>query len=72
MDHSGRLYMWVSDNSIQTEQVVWDQNQVSVTKIWNNPLTWFWRLLSKRQIMWEIVLNFVAFLENLNFICPLN
>jgi hypothetical protein len=27
-----------------------------------------WHLLSKRQITWEIVLNFVAFLENLNFI----
>ena len=27
-----------------------------------------WHLLSKRQIMWEIVSNFVAFLENLNFI----
>ena len=26
-----------------------------------------WNLLSKRQIMWEIVSNFVAFLENLNF-----
>ena len=26
-----------------------------------------WHLLSKRQIMWEIVSNFVAFLENLNF-----
>ena len=26
-----------------------------------------WHLLSKYQIMWEIVLNFVAFLENLNF-----
>ena len=24
-------------------------------------------LLSRRQIMWEIVSNFVAFLENLNF-----
>ena len=26
-----------------------------------------WHLLSERQIMWEIVSNFVAFLENLNF-----
>ena len=26
-----------------------------------------WHLLSKRQIMWEIVSNFVAFLQNLNF-----
>jgi hypothetical protein len=26
-----------------------------------------WHLLSKRQIMSEIVPNFVAFLENLNF-----
>ena len=26
-----------------------------------------WQLLNKRQIMWEIVSNFVAFLENLNF-----
>ena len=26
-----------------------------------------WHLLCKRQIMWEIVSNFVAFLENLNF-----
>ena len=26
-----------------------------------------WHLLSKRQIKWEIVSNFVAFLENLNF-----
>ena len=26
-----------------------------------------WYLLSKHQIMWEIVSNFVAFLENLNF-----
>ena len=26
-----------------------------------------WILLSKRQIMWEIFSNFVAFLENLNF-----
>ena len=30
-------------------------------------LTWFDINLSKRQIMWEIVSNFVAFLENLNF-----
>ena len=28
---------------------------------------WIWHLLSKRHIMWEIVSNFVAFLENLNF-----
>ena len=27
-----------------------------------------WLLLSKRQIMWEIVSNFVAFLKNLTFI----
>ena len=33
------------------------------TKIWNV----IWHLLSKRQIMWENVSNFVAFLENLNF-----
>ena len=26
-----------------------------------------WHLLSKRQIKWEIVSKFVAFLENLNF-----
>ena len=26
-----------------------------------------WYLLSKRQIKWDIVSNFVAFLENLNF-----
>ena len=36
------------------------------TKIWNN-LSLDLTLLSKRQIMWEIVSNFVAFLENLNF-----
>ena len=40
------------------------------TKIWNNlslDLTFF----STRQIMWEIVSNFVAFLENPNFNWPL-
>ena len=26
-----------------------------------------WHLLNKRQIMWDIVSNFVAFLKNLNF-----
>ena len=29
-----------------------------------------WHLISKRQIIWEIVSNFVAFLENLNFNGP--
>ena len=27
-----------------------------------------WYLLSKRQIKWDIVSNFVSFLENLNYI----
>ena len=36
------------------------------TKIWKISLL-IWHLLSKRRIMWEIVSNFVAFLENLNF-----
>ena len=39
---------------------------LKATKIWNN-LPFDWHVLSKRQIMREIVSNFVAFLENLNF-----
>ena len=39
---------------------------LKATKIWNN-LPFDWHVLSKRQIMREIVSNFVAFLEKLNF-----
>ena len=44
----------------------------SPKKIWKQfrpyvKMSMDWRLLSKFQIKWKIISNFVAFLENLNF-----